>query len=159
MARKTRVAAGRARRTTDKGIRLPPDVPPQPHDLAGAPVARRDETLIFAIFDGRKRTRVDPYAWLKDDNWREVMRDPSRLRSDIRAYLEAENAYTYSGLETVTAALQEKLFEEMKGRIKDNDSSVPAIDGAWAYYRRFREGGEYPLFVRRPADRAFDGDQ
>ena len=46
----------------------------------------------------------------------------------------------------------------MKGRIKENDSSVPAIDGPWAYYRRFREGGEYPLFARRPAAHAFDSD-
>src|SRR5262249_48827579 len=74
------------------------------------------------------------------------------------AYLEAENAYTRNRLEAPTAALQETLFEEMKGRIKENDSSVPAIDGPWAYYRRFREGGEYPLFCRRPSEHAFDAD-
>ncbi|HAC57794.1 MAG TPA: hypothetical protein DCF73_05505, partial [Rhodobiaceae bacterium] len=38
-------------------------------------------------------TRVDDYAWLRDENWREVMRDPEVLDKDIRAYLEAENAY------------------------------------------------------------------
>jgi oligopeptidase B len=48
---------------------------------------------------------------------------------------------------TPTTALQDKLFEEMKGRVKEDDSSVPAIDGQWAYYRRFREGGEYPIFA------------
>src|SRR5688572_2038521 len=121
----------------------------------GAPIARRDEQ---AIIEKHGRARVDPYAWLKDDNWREVMREPTRVRSDIRAYLEAENAYTHRKLEAPTAELQEKLFEEMRGRIKENDSSVPAIDGPWAYYRRFREGGEYPIFARRPADRAFGTD-
>lgn len=119
------------------------------------PRARRDG---HAVIEQLGRARRDPYAWLKDDNWREVMRDTSRLRADIRAHLEAENAYTHASLEAPTAALQEQLFEEMRGRIKENDSSVPAIDGPWAYYRRFREGGEYPLFARRPSEYAFSGD-
>jgi oligopeptidase B len=118
-------------------------------------MARRDETPVEGPHG---RTRLDPYAWLKDENWREVMREPTRLRADIRAYLEAENAYTHKQLEDVTASLQDKLFSEMKGRIKENDSSVPAIDGPWAYYRRYREGGEYPLFARRPSAHAFDND-
>ncbi len=119
------------------------------------PRARRDG---HAVIEQLGRARRDPYAWLKDDNWREVMRDTSRLRADIRAHLEAENAYTHASLEAPTAALQDQLFEEMRGRIKENDSSVPAIDGPWAYYRRFREGGEYPLFARRPSEHAFSGD-
>ena len=126
---------------------------------AGQPVpprARRDSN---ALIEQLGRARRDPYAWLKDDNWREVMRDTSRLRADIRTHLEAENAYTHASLEAPTAALQDQLFEEMRGRIKENDSSVPAIDGPWAYYRRFREGGEYPLFARRPSEHAFSGDE
>ena len=120
-----------------------------------APRARRDSN---ALIEPLGRARRDPYAWLKDDNWREVMRDTSRLRADIRTHLEAENAYTHASLEAPTAALQDQLFEEMRARIKENDSSVPAIDGPWAYYRRFREGGEYPLFARRPSEHAFSGD-
>lgn len=126
-----------------------------PASVARPPQARRDDK---AVIEQLGRERRDPYAWLKDDNWREVMRDTSRLRDDIRAHLEAENAYTQASLEIPTATLQDQLFEEMRGRIKENDSSVPAIDGPWAYYRRFREGGEYPLFARRPAERAFTGD-
>lgn len=122
------------------------------HMKSGAPVARRDEHAVITMHG---RTRHDPYAWIRDDNWREVMRDPSRLRADIRAYLEAENAWTHAELEEPTAALQEQLFQEMKGRIKEDDSSVPVIEGAWAYYRRFREGGEHPIFARRPAAEAF----
>jgi len=123
--------------------------------MATPPHARRDDE---AVIEQLGRARHDPYAWLKDDNWREVMRDTSRLRADIRAHLVAENAYTSAALETPTAALQDQLFEEMRGRIKENDSSVPAIDGLWAYYRRFREGGEYPLFARRAAEHAFTDD-
>jgi oligopeptidase B len=153
MARKAGVSAGRARKIAGKDAELTDTTPPLAYEPAGPPVARRDET---AIIRRHERTRVDPYAWLKDENWREVMREPTRLRADIRAYLEAENAYTRAHLETVTSTLQDKLFEEMKGRIKDDDSSVPSIDGEWAYYRRYREGGEYPVFARRPAAHAFD---
>lgn len=117
------------------------------------PKARRDEQ---AVIEQLGRSRLDPYAWLKDDSWKEVMRDPSLLRADIRAYLEAENAYTRRHLEQPTARLQEILFEEMRGRIPEDDASAPALDGPWAYYRRHREGGEYPIFVRRPAEFAFD---
>jgi len=90
---------------------------------------------------------VDNYAWLKADNWQDVMRDPDTLPQDIRTYLEAENDY-YSALMADTADLQEVLFEEMKGRIKQDDSSVPSPDGGFAYSSRYEEGKEYPLFTR-----------
>ena len=93
----------------------------------------------------------DDYAWLRADNWQEVLRDGSTLPADIRAHLEAENAYAKSMLEP-TEALQQTLFAELKGRIKEDDSSVPAPDGPFDYYSRFREGGQHPLFCRRPRD-------
>jgi len=94
-------------------------------------------------------TITDDYAWLRADNWQEVMRDPSVLDPEIRAYLEAENAYMEASLAD-TKALQEKLFAEMKGRIKEDDSSVPAPDGAWEYYSSFVTGAQYPRLCRRP---------
>ncbi|MFN4230588.1 S9 family peptidase [Parvibaculum sp.] len=102
-------------------------------------------------------TRVDDYAWLRDENWREVMRDPEVLDKDIRAYLEAENAYTEAALAPL-AELRETLFGEMKGRIKEDDSSVPSSDGPFAYYTRFVEGAQHPLFCRRPSD-AEEGEE
>jgi oligopeptidase B len=92
---------------------------------------------------------VDDYAWLRADNWQEVMRDPSVLDTEIRAYLEAENAYTELSLAD-TKVLQERLFAEMKGRIKEDDSSVPAPDGPWEYGTRYLTGAQYPRFTRRP---------
>jgi len=83
---------------------------------------------------------VDDYAWLKDAKWQEVLHDPSILDADIRQYLESENDYTESLLGH-TAPLQKKLVAEMRGRIKEDDSSVPAPDGPFAYLRKFREGG------------------
>ena len=96
-------------------------------------------------------TVADDYAWLKDKDWQEVLRDPGVLDPDIRNYLEAENAYTESLLGH-TAPLQKTLVAEMRGRIKEDDSSVPSPDGAYAYLRKFREGGQHELFGRMPRD-------
>jgi oligopeptidase B len=95
--------------------------------------------------------RVDPYAWLRAENWQEVMRNPAALSPDIREYLEAENAWFETGMAD-TKALQETLFREMRGRIKEDDSSVPAPDGPFAYAVRFREGGQHPVYVRSLRD-------
>jgi oligopeptidase B len=108
-------------------------------------------------------TVVDDYAWLKDEDWQEVLRDPSILNADIRKYLEAENAYTESLLGH-TAPLQKLLVKEMRGRIKEDDSNVPSPDGVYAYLRKFREGGQHELFGRSPreggeAEIILDGDE
>ena len=96
---------------------------------------------------------VDEYAWLKAENWREVMRDPSQLDPAIRAYLQAENDYCERALAD-TKSLQETLFAEMKGRIKEDDSSVPKPDGPYAYYARYRKEGQHPLLCRQPRNSA-----
>ncbi|MEM1316727.1 MAG: S9 family peptidase, partial [Pseudomonadota bacterium] len=93
----------------------------------------------------------DDYEWLRADNWQEVMRDPSALPSDIRDYLEAENAYQEAAFAD-TEKLREELFEELKGRIKPDESSVPSLHGEWAYASRYEDGAEYPLFTRQPRD-------
>ncbi|PRD45781.1 S9 family peptidase [Phyllobacterium phragmitis] len=96
-------------------------------------------------------TRTDNYAWLRAPNWQEVFKDPSVLDPDIRKHLEAENAYQAALMED-TKALQETLFAEMKGRIKEDESSVPYKDGPYAYGTSFKTGGEQPRFFRTPRD-------
>ncbi len=96
-------------------------------------------------------TRTDDYAWLRAGNWQEVFRDPSLLDPEIRAHLDAENAYQ-AALMADTAELRKALFAEMKGRIKEDDSSVPMKDGAYAYGSSFRLGGEQPRYFRTPRD-------
>ncbi|MCX5497599.1 S9 family peptidase [Kaistia dalseonensis] len=96
-------------------------------------------------------TITDDYAWLRADNWQEVMRDPSVLAPDIRAHLDAENDYTAAEMAD-TEVLQAALFVEMRARIKEDDSSVPAPDGPFAYATRFTEGAEQPLIVRTPRE-------
>jgi oligopeptidase B len=126
-----------------------------------APVAEQRPVAIEA----HGISRVDEFAWLRAADWQEVIRDPERLPPDIRAYLEAENAFTAAVMRD-TERLQEQLFAEMKGRIAEDDATVPAPDGPWEYLQAFRAGGQYPRFARRPRGGAeaddrtyFDGDQ
>jgi oligopeptidase B len=81
--------------------------------------------------------RVDCYAWLQD-----------RTDPDVIAHLEAENAFTDAGMEH-TAALQEQLYLELLGRIKQTDLTVPWFDRGWWYYTRTEQGKAYPIHCRR----------
>ena len=115
--------------------------------LKRPPVAAKRPVTI--AFHGHSRT--DDYAWLRAENWQEVMRNPSALPADIRAYLEAENSWFREQMAD-SEALQAELFREMRGRIKEDDSTVPAPDGPWAYAIRYVEGGQHPIHVREPRD-------
>ncbi len=94
-------------------------------------------------------TRTDDYAWLRADNWQAMFKDPSILAPEIRSHLEAENAYMNAAMAD-TKELQKVLFAEMKGRIKEDDSSIPMKDGPYAYGTLFVTGGEQPHFFREP---------
>jgi oligopeptidase B len=80
----------------------------------------------------------DPYFWLRDRD------DPA-----VTAYLEAENAYAASHLDPL-GGLIDTIFEEIKGRVHEDDTSAPTFRGGWAYYRRTLSGQQYPLHCRRP---------
>jgi oligopeptidase B len=114
-----------------------------PSNQKSPPVAeKRPQTTV------RHGTSItDDYAWLKDENWQDVMRDPAMLADDIRAYLEAENAYAKTTMAPLEP-LKETLFQEMKGRIKADDRTVPLIDGPFAYFRKYVEGGQHPHYCR-----------
>ena len=95
--------------------------------------------------------RVDDYAWLRADNWQAMFRDPSILDPEIRKHLEAENAYMNAAMDD-TKPLQKTLFAEMRGRIKEDDSSIPVKDGPYAYGHAYVTGGEQPRYFRIPRD-------
>ena len=82
-------------------------------------------------------TRLDPYYWLNDRE------DP-----EVIQYLEDENSYTRAVLKS-TEKMQKQLFEEMKGRIKKDDSSVPYFLNDYWYIRRYEKGKDYPIFTRK----------
>ncbi|MDQ6887667.1 MAG: S9 family peptidase [Gemmatimonadota bacterium] len=99
------------------------------------PIARMVPRVDTTLGD----VRTDPYFWLRDD---------ARKNADVIAYLEAENRYTAAMLKP-TEALQERLFQEMKGRIKETDLSVPERMGHYYYYSRTEAGKQYPILCRR----------
>ncbi len=83
--------------------------------------------------------RVDPYYWLRDD---------TRTSPDVLAYLNAEQAYTAAVLAPVKS-VEDTLFAELRGRIKEDDASVPTFDAGYWYYRRFETGKQHPVHARR----------
>ncbi|MBL4586638.1 MAG: S9 family peptidase [Flavobacteriales bacterium] len=82
-------------------------------------------------------TRTDNYFWLKE-----------RENPEVINYLEDENAYTEAKLSD-TKQFQEDLYKEMRGRIKENDESVPNLDNGYFYYSRYEQGKEYRLHCRK----------
>ncbi|WP_432347233.1 S9 family peptidase [Shinella yambaruensis] len=116
-------------------------------NLPAAPVAAKKP-----VSDTRHGiTRTDDYAWFRDENWQAMFKDPSILQPEIRAHLEAENAYMTAAMAD-TEALQKVLFAEMRGRIKEDDSSVPVKDGPFAYGTAYVTGGEQPRYFREPRE-------
>ncbi len=102
-------------------------------ESGGPPVAERIPHTLTA----HGVERVDDYYWLKE-----------RENPEVTAYLEAENAYTTATL-AHTEPLQKELFDEIVGRIKQDDQSVPYFENGYFYYDRHETGGEYPIYCRR----------
>ena len=108
-------------------------------DAASAlPQEPRAEQRPFVVVSP-EGNREDPWYWLRDD----ARKDPA-----VIAYLEAENAW-YEAYEARYTGLVDKLFDEIVGRIKQDDATVPVFDNGYWYYTRFEEGEEYPVHARR----------
>lgn len=88
-------------------------------------------------------TISDPYNWLKDQSYPEIDDE------DVLAHLKAENAWFEANM-APHKPLVDELFEEMKARIKEDDSSVPQKDGDWLYWTEFEQGAEYRKWYRKP---------
>lgn len=88
-------------------------------------------------------TLKDPWHWLRDKDYPEVD-DPGVL-----AYLKAENAY-FEAQMSPQKELVETLYQEMKGRLQEDESSVPQKDGDWHYWEKFDQGSQYRRHFRRP---------
>ena len=118
---------------------------PMPQNRPVPPVAKKIPVTIEQL----GRVRTDDYQWMKDDNWQTVLRDPTVIKADVKEHLLAENAYREAMMAS-TLPMQAAMFEEMKGRIKEADSSVPSPDGAWEYFIEYRMGDQHPRYMRKP---------
>lgn len=97
------------------------------------PIPARRPTRLVAHGD----VRIDDYYWLRD-----------RTNPEVIAYLQAENDYA-AAVMADTTALQETLFQEMRSRIRETDSTTPVADGGFWYYQRTVAGLDYPIYCRR----------
>ncbi|HEV2064883.1 MAG TPA: S9 family peptidase [Thermoanaerobaculia bacterium] len=102
-------------------------------EASKAPMAKK----IVKTTDIHGEKLADDYFWLRD-----------RQNPEVKAYLEAENAFADSVMKP-TVAFQEALYKEMLGRIKETDLSVPYRDGAYLYYSRTEQGKQYPIYCRK----------
>lgn len=100
-----------------------------------APVAAKKPFMV----PSPNGAREDDYYWLRDD---------TRQTKEVLDYLSAENSYR-DAVMAPTISLQEKLYAELVGRIKPDDSSVPVLEHGYWYYTRFVPGGDYPIYTRR----------
>tara|TARA_Y100000590_G_scaffold219205_1_gene248296 strand:- start:416 stop:2497 length:2082 start_codon:yes stop_codon:yes gene_type:complete len=90
----------------------------------------------------------DNYSWVHQENILEVLRDPNKLDSEVRAYLEKNNEYTEHKLKD-TKKLQKKLFDEIKGRIKLDDESLPYTDKKYIYWTKTTKDTNYSIKLRK----------
>jgi len=106
--------------------------------LADAPAPPKAATHDHAV-TAAGGTRNDEYYWLRDD---------TRKNPDMLKYLNAENAYT-DAMMAHLKPLSETVYEEIVGRIKQDDSSVPYRERGYWYYSRYETGKDYPIYARR----------
>ncbi|HJM34767.1 MAG TPA: oligopeptidase B, partial [Candidatus Marinimicrobia bacterium] len=110
---------------------LPPDAPKNPKEL----------TL-------HGETRMDDYYWMRLTDEQKLARNPDKQTTDVLAYINEERQYIKTSL-AHTEGLQEKIFNEIVGRIKKDDSTVPYLDNGYYYYRRFESKKEYAIHCRK----------
>ena len=90
----------------------------------------------------------DDYAWIHQENILEVLKDPTKLNSEVRKYLEKNNEYTNYHLKD-TKKIQRKLFNEIKARIKLDDKSLPFTDKKYIYWTKTTKDTNYPIKLRK----------
>jgi oligopeptidase B len=115
--------------------------PPANSQTAG-PVGPPRAKIVPKAIENHGDKRIDNYFWLRE-----------KENPEVRAYLEAENAYTAAVMKD-TEDLQKKIYEEIVGRIQETDTSAPTRYDGWLYYTRTEKGKNYPIFCRKQGESA-----
>lgn len=109
-----------------------------------APVAEKQDSVLTIHGD----SRTDPYFWMRLTDEQKIAETPDAQTQKVLDYLNSENEYTELAMKD-TEGLQEKLYEEIVGRIKETDESLPYFKNGYWYYTRYEEGSEYPIYSRK----------
>ncbi len=112
--------------------------------------AKRDSSIVT-----HGHERIDPYFWMRLTDDQKNAENPDEQTQEVLDYLNAENEYTDKVM-AHTEGFQEKLYEEIVGRIKQTDESVPYFKNGYWYYTRYEEGKEYPIYCRKKGSLASD---
>ncbi len=115
-----------------------------PKYIPEAPIAPIKDTIITVHND----SRTDPYFWMRLTDKQKYAKIPDAQTRQVLTYLKEENDYTDSVMKN-TVKLQDKLFQEIVGRIKKDDESAPYYSNGYWYYTRFEEDSEYPIYCRK----------
>ena len=91
---------------------------------------------------------IDNYSWIKQKDWKEVILDPKKLNAEVKKYLDEENLFKENQLQDIKN-IENKLFHELKSRIKNEDNSVPKRDGNYFYAYKYNKDSEYPIYYRK----------
>ena len=111
---------------------------------ANAPIAEKQPTKLEKHGD----VRIDNYFWMRLSDEQKVAPVKDAQTQKVIQYLESENTY-YETVTAYTKDFQEELFQEMKGRIKEDDSSVPYKENGYYYITRYETGKQYPIYSRK----------
>jgi oligopeptidase B len=95
--------------------------------------------------------RLDNYYWMKLSDEQKNASEPDEQTQKVISYLESENEYLSASM-VHTEGLQKTLYNEIVGRIKQTDESVPYFKNGYWYYTRYEEGKEYPIYCRKEGD-------
>jgi oligopeptidase B len=108
------------------------------------PIAEKKDSVLSI----HGHQRVDPYFWMRLTDAQKTAEEPDAQTQKVLTYLNQENDFTSEVMKD-TEELQQKLYDEIIGRIKQDDSSVPYFQDGYWYYTRFEEGKEYPIYARK----------
>ena len=120
----------------------------RPHTAIETPVAKKIPKELTIHDD----TRIDNYFWMRLSDEQKNAETPDAQTQDVLDYLNAENDYLSKAM-AHTTNLQDKLYNEIVGRIKKDDQSVPVNDNGYSYYTRFEKGGDYALYCRKKLEK------
>ena len=112
-------------------------------DLKAPSAEKQAESLTI-----HNSTRIDNYFWMRLTDEQKTAKNKDNQTQKVEAYLNAENEY-FDKVTASTNKFQKELFEEMKGRIKEDDTSVPYFRNNYFYITRFEKGSQYPIYSRK----------
>jgi oligopeptidase B len=117
-----------------------------------APIAKKEAMELEMHNDHR----IDNYYWMRLSDEQKKAKNPDAQTKEVVEYLQAENKYTKTMM-AHTEGLQTKLYDEIIGRIKQTDQSVPYTYNGYIYYTRFEEGLDYPFNCRKKDEEGSKG--